>query len=249
MYSPKMKLCSVAVLTVAAVFPLAHHASAQVVPPESDPWETTAAAGFTLTQGNSDTLLVTASILGVKEWDKNEVRLGANGTYGETENVRNNEMVQAFGQYNRLLNERVYGFVRLDAMRDAIADVDYRFIVSAGAGYYFIKTDRTSLSVEVGPGFVHERQGDESNSYITLRVAERFEHKLSDTAKVWQSLEIIPEVGDWNNFIATAEIGIEAGLTEKLSLRSFLVNTYDNEPAPDRKENDLKLVTALAYTF
>ena len=249
MYSSKSKPAIFAAITSFAIFPLAHHASAQVLPPETAPWETTAAAGFTLTQGNSDTLLVTASILGVKKWDKNEARLGANGTYGETENVRSNEMVQAFGQYNRLWTDRVYGFVRLDAMRDAIADVDYRFILSAGAGYYFIKTDKTSLSVEAGPGYVYERQGEDTSGYATLRLAERFEHKLSDTAKVWQSLEIIPEVGDWDNFIATAEIGIEAGLTEKLSLRSFLVNTYDNEPAPGRKENDLKLVTALAYTF
>src|SRR5690606_8502247 len=72
MYSSKSKPAIFAAITSFAIFPLAHHASAQVLPPETAPWETTAAAGFTLTQGNSDTLLVTASILGVKKWDKNE---------------------------------------------------------------------------------------------------------------------------------------------------------------------------------
>lgn len=212
-------------------------------------WETTAAAGFTLTQGNSDTLLVTASILSENEWGMNEARLGANVTYGETEGVRSNEVFQAFAQYNRLLSERLYAYIRLDGLRDAVADVDYRFALSPGAGYYFIKTDATSLSAEVGPGFIYERQGGEESGYFTLRFAERFEHRFHDRAKIWQYAEFIPQVDDWDNHLINAEVGVEAGLTEKLALRSYVVNTFDNEPAPGRKKNDLKFVTALAYTF
>lgn len=242
----------VAALTAAVFLSLAQPVSAQVTPAvEADPakWETTASSGLTLTQGNSDTLLVTASILGVKKWDKNEARVGANGAYGESESVRNNEMLQAFGQYNRLWNERLYGFLRLDVVRDAIADVDYRIIFSPGIGYYLIKNDATSLSVEAGPGAIYERQGGKSTGYMTLRLAERFEHRLSERAKIWQSVEIIPEVSDFDNFLVNAELGVEAGLTKKLSLRSYLVDTYDHQPAPGRKKNDLKFVTAVVYTF
>lgn len=233
------------------MLPLVPPAVAQVTPalePETA-WETTAAAGLTLTRGNSDTLLVTGSILSVKDWEQNEARLGASATYGETESVRSNDMLQAFAQYNRLMSERLYGYLRLDAMRDAIADVDYRFSFSPGLGYYFIKEERTSLSVEVGPGFIYERQGGEESGYFTLRLAERFEHSFSESAKIWQSAEIIPQVDDWENYLINVEVGVEAALTEKLSLRSYVVNTFDNEPAPGREKNDVKLVTALAYTF
>lgn len=212
-------------------------------------WETSAAAGLTLTQGNSDTLLTTADIRSARDWDQNEVRLGASATYGETENVRSNEMFQAFGQYNRIWNERRYGYARLDALRDAIADVDYRFVASPGVGYYFIKSPSTSLSGEVGPGFIYERQGGEEGGYFTLRLAERFEHRLNEGARIWQSAEILPQVDDTSNFLINAEIGIESSITENLSLRTSLINTYDNDPAPGRKKNDLKLVSAIAYTF
>jgi putative salt-induced outer membrane protein YdiY len=244
---------SVLLTLTAATFSLAPALSGQVTPgleANSAPrWETTAAAGLTLTQGNSDTLLVTANIASARDWDQNEARLGASVTYGETENVRSNEMLQAFGQLNRLLNERLYGYIRLDAMRDAIADVDYRFSLSPGAGYYFIKAARTSLSGELGPGFIYERQGGEESGYFTLRLAERFEHRFNERAKLWQTAEILPQVDDWNNFLVNAELGVETSLTEKLSLRTFVVNTYDNEPAPGRRKNDVKLVTALGYTF
>ena len=48
-----------------------------------------------------------------------------------------------------------------------------------------------------------------------------------------------------------AEFGIEADLTKKknLSLRVTLDDTYNNQPAPGRLQNDLKLITAIAYKF
>ncbi len=221
----------------------------EIAEQERAPWETSASAGLTLARGNSDTLLFTSNIQSSRKWDTNEARLGASGTYGETDNVRSSETVTAFGQYNRLFSERMFGYIRLDGLRDGIADVEYRFALSAGLGYYFIKTADTSLSVEVGPGVIHEKQGGTTDTYATLRIAERFEHRLTDRSRIWQYLEFLPQVDDFDNYIINSEIGIESQLTEKLSLRSYLVNTYDNEPAPGRKKHDLKLVTALAYTF
>lgn len=212
-------------------------------------WETSASLGLTLTRGNSETLLFTANILSEKKWDQNEVRLGADATYGEDSEVKNAEAFHGFGQYNRLFTERLFGYIRADALHDAVADVEYRVTLSPGVGYYFIKNERTTLSGEVGPGYVFEKQGDENNEYATLRLAERFEHKLNDRVKVWQSLEFLPQVDDFSNYILNAEAGIDTALTKKLSLRVFAVNTYDNEPAEGREKNDLKLVTAVGYKF
>ena len=166
-----------------------------------------------------------------------------------TNSVKNNESLHGFVQYNRLLNDRLYIYGRVDALHDEIADVKYRLTFSPGAGYYFIKNDKTRLSAEVGPGFIYERQGGKENSYMTLRAAERFEHKLNDRAKIWQSLEFLPQVDRFKNTIFIGEVGVETAMTKKLSLRAYLQDTFDNEPAPGRKQNDLKLVTALAYKF
>ncbi len=225
-------------------------ASAQVPAVEKKPaWDTSAALGLTLTRGNSDTLLFTGNILTAKKWDQHELSFGADTTYGEIESEKNAESLHGFGQYNRLFTERAYGYLRLDGLHDAIADIEYRFTFSPGVGYYFIKEENTKLSGEVGPGFVTEKQGGEASSYLTLRLAERFEHKFNDRARMWQSLELLPQISDYENFVANFELGVESSLTEKLSLRAYIQDTFDNQPAPDRKRNDLKLVTALAYKF
>jgi putative salt-induced outer membrane protein YdiY len=212
-------------------------------------WDTSAAVGVTLTRGNSKTVLVTGNVLSEKKWDKNEVRLGADAQYGEDHDTKNAESVHGFGQYNRLITDRFYGYARLDALHDAVADVDYRLTLSPGVGYYIIKTAQTTLSGEVGPGFIYEKQGRHTTGYATLRVAERLEHKLNDRVKLWESVEFLPQVDRFENYIINAEAGIDTSLTKKLSLRVFAVDTYDNQPAPGREKNDLKLVTAIAYKF
>ena len=221
--------------------------------PEVEPkpaWETSAALGFTLTSGNSDTVLGTASLLSLKKWELNELSAGINGSYGEVESVKNNELVRGTVQYNRLLGDTdSYFYGKVDLLHDSVADVEYRLSVSPGYGYYFINNDKTKLSAEFGPGYIFEKLGSGDDDYLTLRAGERFEYKISDRARLWQSLEFLPQVDEFSNYLVVAEVGVESDLTEKMSLRVSLQDNYDNRPAPGRKSNDLRLVTGIGYKF
>ena len=229
-------------------------------------WETSAAAGLTITRGNSETLLGNLTLNSSRKWPRDEVLLGAGATYGEqtTEQLLEKQdgtkvsrdvketttaNAQGFGQYNHLFTDEFYGGVRLAVLHDSIADVEYRVTISPLVGYYVIKNPKTQLAFEAGPSLVLEKQGHDRDEYIALRFAERFEHKFSDKAKMWQSVEYLPEVEHFHNYIVNFEIGAEASLTEKLSLRGVIQDTYDNDPAPGRKNNDIKLITSLVYKF
>ncbi len=212
-------------------------------------WEKSAALGFTLAKGNSDNMTLTANILASRKVDRNEYNLGADGTYGESEGKKNAESLHGFGQYNRLFTERWFGYARADGLHDGIADIEYRFILSPGAGYYFIKKPSATLRGEVGPGFVFEKLGEEYKNFITLRLAERYDQKLSDRVKLWEYVEFLPQVDDFANYIVNAEIGLDTSLSKKLSLRTFVQDTYTSQPAAGREKNDIKLVVAIAYKF
>ena len=233
---------------------------AQNPPPAPEPvpkWTGGVAAGLTLTRGNGDTLLSTVSAGAGKKWKWNEVSFGADGAYGEskppgaTESTVNANYAHGFAQYNRLFSDRIYAFARVEARHDDLADVAYRVALNPGAGYYFIKETNTDLCAEVGPGYVFEKLGSNENDYATLRAGEKFHYALNDRARLWQSIEWQPQVDRFNNYVVNAEIGIEADLTKdkKFALRTFLQDTYANEPAPGRKKNDVKLVTSVAYKF
>jgi putative salt-induced outer membrane protein YdiY len=239
---------------VGGCFLLSLSASAQS-DTDTNKWVSSAAAGFTLTRGNSETLLATLGIQSAKKWNQNEVSLGLDGAYGKTTDQDTGaesttaQTLRGFGQYNRLFTDRFYGYGRLELLHDGVADVDYRMTVSPGVGYYFIKNKTADLSGEVGPGYIYEKAGGVHNDYFVLRVAEKFNYKFSDHARLWQSVEILPQVDDFENYIVNAELGVEADLNKTLSLRTFLQDTYDNVPVPGREKNDLKWVTAIAYKF
>ncbi len=246
--------CCRNILCLAAVAALAPAIFGQSAPtasvaPADTGWITSASFGFSLAKGNTDNLLASGNLLSSRKWARNEVDLGTDGTYGETAGVRSAGKVHGFAQYNRLFTERLFGLLRVDAVNDSIADVDYRVTLSPGAGYYFIKNTNTFLRGEVGPGFVFESVAGVSDNYVTLRLGERFETKLNGTVKLWQSLEFLPAFEDFSSFVINAEIGIDTSLTKKLSLRTFVQDTYDSTPAAGLKQNDMKLVVAIAYKF
>jgi putative salt-induced outer membrane protein len=212
-------------------------------------WQGGATLGLTLTRGNSDTLLFTAKVITAKKWDRNELEFGADAAYGEQDGDKNNETYHGYGQYNRLFTERTYGLLRLEALHDGIADIYYRVALSTGVGYYFIKNERTFLRAEAGPGVVFERKGTNDDIYATLRIAERFEHKITKTAFLWESVEFLPQVDRWGNFTINSEIGLSVDINTKWSLKPYIQDSYVNEPAPGRKKNDIKLVLAMGYKF
>jgi len=228
---------------------------AQEDAPKASKWETTAAAGLTLTSGNSDTFMATLSLDSRRKWERNEVALGIGGGYGEStiNDVEETtaEFIRVFGQYNRLFADRFYGGLRLDGEYDGVAGVDYRVRVSPLLGYFLVKNDKITLAVEAGPTFIFEElEGRDADSYVTARFAERFEYKLTASTRIWQSLEYMPDVERWTEkYLIVGELGIDTAVTKKMSLRMVLRNNYDSEPAAGRDSNDLRLIAGVAYKF
>ena len=239
-------------ITGSLLLGLNHDASAQTtapIPVEKKKWESSAAAGLTLTRGNSSTIVGNASVLSARKWEQDEASLGASGTYGKNSGIKNAENAQAFGQFNHLFNPRLYAGVRLDLFHDAIAAIDYRGTLSPLLGYYFVKNENTRLSGEAGPSFIYQKQGGQTRGYVAARVGERLEQKLSATAKLWQSLEFLPQVDRLEKYLINGEIGVEAALSKHMSLRSYVQDNYDHRPAAGRQKNDVRFVTAVAYKF
>ena len=246
----KKNILIAGILAVLAVSVRAEDTPKSVMISTNQPaWESSISAGLSLTKGNSDTLLTTAAFKTRRKTAENEFTFGADGSYGENDSVKNNETLHGVGQFNHLFSERFYGFLNLEGLHDGIADLEYRFTFSPGAGYYLIKTTNTTFAGEFGPGLITQRLGGVNTTYATLRLAERFEHKLDNGARVWERAEFLPQVNKLGNFLVNAEIGAEAALTKTLSLRVTLQDNFINQPAPDRKDNDVKLISGLAYKF
>ncbi|HRT04269.1 MAG TPA: DUF481 domain-containing protein [Kiritimatiellia bacterium] len=220
-------------------------------------------AGLTMTDGNSETL---AANVGLKTEGEKEglgaVLAGAEFNYGEStvkttttdeagvETVEENdektvENAKIFANAKKTLSPRTFGYLDGSALYDDVADIDYRATLGPGLGAYLVKNDQRQLSLEAGPSYVWEEVGGARNDYLALRFAERYVCQALRNAKLVQSLEYLPEAEDFDNYLLVGEIGLEAAMSDRLSLRVVLQDKYDNTPAEGKERSDLSLIAGV----
>ncbi len=212
--------------------------------------ETSLNAGLTLTDGNSRTRQAAVAVTTEGERARlGSFRAGAVVNYGESKIDGERETTlgnaKLFGNVRKTITPRTYGALDASALYDDIALIDYRVIVGPSLGAYLVKTDDTALSFDLGLAYLWEDVDAVHDDYLALRLAQRLEHAMSETAKVWQSTEYIPKAADFNDYLLAAEVGAEAAMNARLSLRVVLQSQYDATPAAGLKHTDLTLVSGL----
>jgi putative salt-induced outer membrane protein YdiY len=213
-------------------------------------WDGTFTLGVTATAGNVNSVLSTAKVVAQKNARWNQYNLEADGAYGTVDDVQSAQSAHGSAQANHIfIDDKWYGYGRGDALHDAIANVDYRLTGSAGGGYYFIKDKITTFSSELGPALQYERLDDEYHTYPSVRLAQNYERKIDDHARVWENVEFIPPVTYPDAFLVNATVGVETPLTHSLSLQTYVQDNFANAPAPGFKNNDLKLISGVVFKF
>jgi len=216
--------------------------------------------GLSLTSGNSESLVMNGS------WDAELVRkktktyFRVQGNYGRTEvedsstgkktDVVTAKDVKFSGNAYHTISDRFYTSPVLSIEYDKVAGVDFRLMVGQSLGAYLVRTDRMTLGLDVGPAYIRDDLTDGTEDHIgSLRVGERFDMKVSEKAKIWQSIEYLADFAAFKSYLLNTEIGAETALVAGLSLRVVLQNEYDNKPAEGRKHNDLALISSLVWKF
>jgi putative salt-induced outer membrane protein YdiY len=208
--------------------------------------------GATVTDGNSDSRQGNATWLSEGEKEGlGAIRLGVAGNYGESRVAdsgmeKSIENAKAFVNVKKTLTPMTYAYVDTTYLYDDIALIDYRITVGPGLGVFLVKTADTQVSVEAGPSYVFERVDGQTDSHPSLRVAERIEHKLSATARVWESAEYLPDTERFSNYLVNSEVGVEAALNAKLNLRLVLQNKFDSEPADGTEKSDTTFIAGVS---
>lgn len=218
----------------------------------NDPvWKTTLTAGGTLTDGNTETMKGNASLL--VEGEKaslGSLRTGAEINYGENkvdgENRTDTDNGKVFANVKKTISPMTFAYGDVTASRDDLANLDYRIVLGPGLGLYAVKSDRTTLSFEAGPSYKWEKKDRVSDDAWTLRAAQRFEFKFSDTSRCWQAAEFLAQFEDLDDNLLNAEVGVEADIMSGLSLRLVVEDKYDNQPSEGKKSNDVSVTAGIS---
>ena len=212
-------------------------------------WRGRLELGLDTAQGNTETLRTHGSISGSKETEANAYFLKVAGRYGESDAVRDTENAEAEAKFQHRLSERMYAAVDGNVLHDPVADLSYRARGSLSLGRHFVRTGRTVLSAELGPGYVAEKKGGEEEGFVAGRAAQVLEFLVTDSLQIWQSIEFVQNLEDSRVYFVNTKVGLETVLLANLSLRFSVEDRFDSQPAEGKESNDLLTGTSLNWSF
>jgi len=235
--------------------PAAAPAACEVAPKDPSIWDKSIMAGFNYTEGNTKVTNLNLNGKIARDYEQNAWNFEVDYNYGSAADDANSPRrenknnFRARGDYKRILDDTWFAGGGTSLFHDDIADLRYREILSSGLGAFLVRDEDVKFALEAGPAYVFEKKGDISDDYLAPRVADRLDIKLSETAKIYQFAEYLVSADDSDNYIVTAEAGIEAALNSHLSLVLTVRDNYINQPAAGRVQNDVATITALKVTL
>lgn len=212
-------------------------------------WRWTLDLGADSTSGNKDTSRYDASLTAQKETERHFFWFRAGSRFGTSDGEKDTDNTEVEGRAERNLGERTYAALDGNVFQDRMADLTYRARANVSLGRYLIRTERTLLGAELGPGYVREKKGGEIDGFAAGRAAQYAERVLLSSLLAWQSVEYILNFEDTEVFFLNAEVGLEAVLSQNMSLRISLQDRYDSAPAEGKKQNDLVTTTSVRWAF
>ena len=205
--------------------------------------------GANFTNGNTDT----ADIYGDGEFvaytGKNRYTIGGSYQNSKDRDVTTADSVMGYMQYDYFLGKKWYLYGNATGEKDEFKDLNLRTSVGLGAGYQFILTDLTDLSLEGGLSYVNEDYIEAlDNSYSAGRWAFQWDHDfLNKSLRFFHHHSGLVSLEDANDIVIYSQTGLRMPLYKHLNATTQFNYDYDNSPAPGREKADRTIIFSLGY--
>jgi putative salt-induced outer membrane protein len=208
--------------------------------------------GLAITAGNTDTQ--NFNLTGGMVHDpktKNVIKATAAYLRGDQNDILNLDRTSVNVRDEYTLSGRTFAFGQLDYLRDQFKEIIFLWVPAGGLGYKLVNTDVTQFAVDGGAGGSFEKNpGIATSKSGSLIAGQRFQHKLSSTATVTESLGTIWKTSDFADSLTNFTLGLTTTLVGNLELKLEFIDSYKNKPAnPTVKKNDTAFVTAFVVKF
>lgn len=209
--------------------------------------------GFVATTGNTETQLLNAKVKLFMETDTwlHTGKLAAynssntDQTTGQDETTA--EKYSGEIKSDRNLDDRQYLYGLGNYDKDRFSGFDYQAALGAGYGYKVIVSDVAKLTLEAGPGYrINAIENGAKEDELTLRLAEAYMLKFSDTAQFDQYLTV--ESGDYNT-IAKLGASVQSALSKALALKVGIDIKYTDKVPLGLDDTDTETYASVLYNF
>ncbi|MBK3332801.1 DUF481 domain-containing protein [Persephonella atlantica] len=206
---------------------------------------------YVKTSGNSKTETFATKLEVLKVYIKNRLTGKGEFLYGKTNNTENTNKLYLLGRWERLFNEKLFGFLQGDYLKDKFSGYDYRTVWSAGIGYDIIKTEKHYLKGLISIGYTFEdfKTGG-SNDYTTGTAELDYTWQILENLKFKEEFRYRTNLEDTNVYFVNSDSSVQVKINAHFSLGVGYKIAYQNRPpSPGIKKTDTTFLTSLIVDF
>ena len=241
-------------------------ANVKATDPAVETWHGNINIAYNAARGNTyqNSAAVVANVN--RRWEKDRLNVDFGYYYAEdgkagepTDKTEDRWEVEA--KHDHFWWPKVYHYEDLKWERDMIQDLRSRYRVGLGGGYQWLEnaafesTGKWNFNQELGVNYIKEEYDNnddaKDNGFCALRYGHHFGYipKWVKGVEVFHEFEILPEVDEWEKFLAKANVGLSADLIWNFNLLAKIEWEYNSKPANDRKKDDTRFIVGLGYKW
>ncbi len=206
-------------------------------------------AGVYIAKGNTDKEAYHADIEAVARTKQNRFTAGAIYNQALDNDVESENNATAYLKYDHFFTDKWYSYANTVLFKDDFADLNLRTTLGLGAGYQFIESDLTNLSLEGGLSYVNEDfELAPDESYPAARWSLNYDNYLyPKKLQFFHFHEGLLGLEDTNDIIIITRTGLRAMLIDGFTATAQVDVDWDNTPAPGNDRVDTRYMFNLGY--
>jgi len=193
---------------------------------------------------------------------KNKLNLKGSIIYSSSNNQKKSEIYYSHLKYDREISSRAYLLGLVRAERNKLAGYNFRFSLSTGAGYTWIKREKIEISSEGSFGWSRENNSEKivleliddvpsfterlfSESFLSSIISSKLVYNISAAAQLVHQEILFLNLGDFEDYRLNSYSSISASISRNFALKTSIQIVYEHKPVPGHKNTDLFLLSSI----
>jgi putative salt-induced outer membrane protein YdiY len=214
-------------------------------------WDSHAEFGLDGSDGNAKTLAMQAGMELKRTTDRYTLGIDINYRQASSRNKTTEQNGRFNINFDRLLGDTAWSAFAKHGMEwDKFKPFDLRLNLNGGVGYYWLRSDTSTLTTRFGAGASREIGAPIDNWIPEAVFGMEAERQLTSRQKLKGKIDYFPAWENFGNYRLVSDVSWEILLdgSENLSLKLAATDRYDSTPQ-GAKPNDVYYSLLLLYKF
>lgn len=206
--------------------------------------------GYVATSGNTE---VTTLSVG-ETWSRSKGRLSIEQVFGfvrgAQDGVENVNNLRAGLRADYKIDRWFAFFIGGAFDRNTFAGIERRFEEQLGLQWRALAAPSDTLRFEGGASITQQFSVDgQQLNFPAARLAARWRHLFSPASYFQQSVEVIPNLRDQDDYRINTESSVIAPISQRIGIKLSYVIRFDNVPEPTFRTTDRLFTTGIQLSY